>query len=129
MRRRRAPSPRAAYSAVPPPRSAAARASQETGCPCRFLGPLEEAPAVESGAAAVAAKPISILMETKLQFEWEHVATAAGGPHVVSITYHDLKVHGRPVPRCPLRLRHLLIITLIRHISPPPAAAAAAGAA
>ena len=29
---------------------------------------------------------------------------AEGQPHIAIITYHNLHDHGRPVPRCPLRL-------------------------
>ena len=42
---------------------------------------------------------------TELQFEWMHVQTPAGLPHILSISYHNLKHHDRAVPQCPLRFR------------------------
>ena len=81
---------------------AAARASQETGCPCRCLGPVSTEPIAASDVAELGEV---VNMETKLQFAWEHVHTAAGAPHVVTISYHNLKCYGRSVPHCPLRLR------------------------
>ena len=45
-----------------------------------------------------------IYMDTKLLFEWEHVMNTEGEPHIVSITYLNLAIHGRAIPRCPLQL-------------------------
>ena len=44
-------------------------------------------------------------MDTELEFEWMHVQTQAGQPHLVRISWHHLKVNGRGVPHCPMRLR------------------------
>ena len=73
--------------------SAAARAARATGCPCRFVGTVAREPAAEDGATATlpAGAAEEIQKDTELQFEWEHVQTAEGVPHVVTIRYEDLK--------------------------------------
>ena len=55
--------------------------------------------------SAASESAVEITMGTELEFEWLHVTTQAGLPHVVRISYRHLKPNGRGIPHCPLRLR------------------------
>ena len=41
---------------------------------------------------------------SKVRIRWLHIETPEGQPHVVSVSFLDLKVHARPVPHGPMKL-------------------------
>ena len=80
---------------------AAERATRTTGCPCRFLRSVAPDTAASAVPAASSESVVEITSDTTLEFEWMHVQTQAGQPHIVRISFLDMKVHGRDVPQCP----------------------------